>query len=267
MATHQDRIDRWERLGPGSGPDYEPWITIQTPSRGLASRAPSRAAGRLCHLMSKLEFKVFLMLDYAADVVDIREQFPLFPVSETRRIARRLGVIHPGGKPSPRAMTSDFRVTRITSAGRRDLVLAVKYVSDLRNPRTLRVLELERTYWVEQGVPWRLVTEREVPPCLLANLRPLHPFGPEPPELAAASRLDRTLGPELFEHLRAHRAPLEAACQAFDERVDSEPGHALGLTRRLLAEREWTADLKATRIPREPLRGLRVGVPWPPRAA
>jgi hypothetical protein len=33
---------------------------------------------------------------------------------------------------------------------------------ELKNTRTLEKLEIERRYWAEQGVDWRIVTEREI---------------------------------------------------------------------------------------------------------
>ncbi len=45
--------------------------------------------GRVHHLLSDIEFRSFLLFDWAEDVVDIREQFPLDRVA-TQRIAESM---------------------------------------------------------------------------------------------------------------------------------------------------------------------------------
>src|SRR5712692_6447858 len=78
-----------EGRGQGRGKDYKPWLTVQdVPSIGLATRILGWKTGRVHHLFSKLELADFLTEDWAKQVVDIREQYPLLPLSETLSIAQ-----------------------------------------------------------------------------------------------------------------------------------------------------------------------------------
>jgi len=45
--------------------------------------------------MSNLERDYFFILEYRDSVVDIREQFPLFELTETLAIAKESGIDHP----------------------------------------------------------------------------------------------------------------------------------------------------------------------------
>lgn len=74
------------------------------------SRPPGVTTGRMHHLFSDNEDHFFLMADYAAEVLDIREQFPLFPEDATREIARSMGIQHPKYPYSttPVVVTTDF---------------------------------------------------------------------------------------------------------------------------------------------------------------
>lgn len=74
--------------------------------------------------LSDNESCFFLMADYASDMVDIREQFPLFPESATQRVASSLGVRHPNYPRSrtPIVMTTDFLLTKIDKSGKRYLI-------------------------------------------------------------------------------------------------------------------------------------------------
>jgi proteasome lid subunit RPN8/RPN11 len=50
-------------------------------------------------MLSDNELHFFLYADFAKEVVDIREQFPLFPQEETAKLAEDLGISHPRSGP------------------------------------------------------------------------------------------------------------------------------------------------------------------------
>lgn len=64
-------------------------------STGLASRIKGWKTGRVHHLLSKLETEYFYVLEWSNIVSDIREQYPLLPITETLEIAEQLGILHP----------------------------------------------------------------------------------------------------------------------------------------------------------------------------
>ena len=168
MAKHRAKwtCDRYHRLimegrGQGTGKDYKPWITIHDlASRGVVSRVPGRKTCRIHHLLSKNETAFFYILDASDKVIDIREQYPLLPVTETVEIADSLGYRHPRDPVSkyPYVMTTDFIIT----TGQGDVARTVKLLSELEKPRVQEKFEIEQAYWKRRGVEWRIVTEERI---------------------------------------------------------------------------------------------------------
>lgn len=65
--------------------------------------------GRVQHLLSDIEFRSFLLFDWAQDAVDIRGQFPL-DRDATQRIVESTGISHPCdvATRTPLVMTTDL---------------------------------------------------------------------------------------------------------------------------------------------------------------
>jgi len=140
------------------------------------SRRPGVTTGRMHHLFSDNEDHFFLMADYAAAVLDIREQFPLFPENSTYDIARSMGIRHPRYPCSttPVVMTTDFLLTIVSMSGSRSLAAwSIKSADELRGRHrksVLAKLEIERRYWLQRGVPWHLFTNEDFDQTVIDNL-------------------------------------------------------------------------------------------------
>ena len=140
------------------------------------SRPPSVTTSRIHHLFSDNESSFFLMADYAIPVVDIREQFPLVPETRTQAIASALGIQHPRYPQSatPLVMTTDFLLTVVSPSGAHSYAAwSIKSPEELRGRNRRRVLaklELERRYWLERNIPWRLFTTNEFDRTVIDNL-------------------------------------------------------------------------------------------------
>jgi len=150
-----------EGRGQGSRKNYTPWITVQDfPSNGMVSRVYGRKTGRLHHLMSNNELKFFYLADWSDEVLDIREQFPLLDISETIKIAEYTGIRYPYDNKSgfPYVLTSDFFLE--TANGYE--IVTIKSTADLKKPRVREKLEIERRYWSEKNIRWKIVTEKEI---------------------------------------------------------------------------------------------------------
>ena len=150
-----------EGRGQGSGASYNPWITIHDfPSLGMASRVSGQTTGRIYHLMSNLESNLFYILDWADEVTDIREQFPLSDLNRAIEIAEKALIRYPYDAVSgfPYVLTSDFYIETHQGA----MAIAVKPSSELSKPRVREKLEIERRYWIEREVRWCVMTEREI---------------------------------------------------------------------------------------------------------
>lgn len=158
------RIAKWieQGRGQGQGKDYKPWLTMRdVASYGRSSRPKGGTTGRKHELLSDNERAVFLVLDAAEAVVDIREQFPL-PREETIRIAAEMGVRHPQDAGVDIVMTTDFLVSVRIDERVRLQAIAVKPSSRLDDRRTIEKLEIERRYWLSQDVSWQITTDQEI---------------------------------------------------------------------------------------------------------
>ncbi|MED4588343.1 TniQ family protein [Priestia flexa] len=96
--TRTSKIDKWIKEGRGSGigADYKPWLNIQDVSSvGRSTRLKGIKTGRQHEFLSDLERNYFYLTEYSDFVIDIREQFPLFPLEDTIVIADELGIKHP----------------------------------------------------------------------------------------------------------------------------------------------------------------------------
>ena len=159
FRTYHRRIK--EGRGQGTLAEYKPWITIHDlASKGVVSRVLGLKTGRVHHLLSRNEAAYFFILDASDRVIDIREQFPLLGVDETVRIAEAAGIRHPRDPKSlyPYVLTSDFVIT--TEDG--IYVRSVKESAELSSRRVREKLEIERRYWTERGVDWKIVTEDRI---------------------------------------------------------------------------------------------------------
>jgi hypothetical protein len=158
-----------EGRGQGIGADYKPWIVIQDfASKGMVSRVVGVTTGRVHHLMSNLELRLFYLLDWSDEVLDIREQYPLSDLSAAISIAERKEIRYPYDIVSgfPYVMTSDFYLE--TRQGTN--VLSVKPSAELSKPRVREKLEIEHRYWNERSVNWSVVTEREINATKATNI-------------------------------------------------------------------------------------------------
>ncbi len=147
--------------GRGSGSGYAPWVYIQDfASRGIVSRVKGRTTGRVHHLMSNNELAYFYMLDWSEIVTDIREQYPLLDLGCAIKVAQESGIKYPIDNISgyPYVMTCDFMITTVAGLRAR----TIKMTSELGNCRTLEKLEIERRYWLEHDVDWKIVTEHDI---------------------------------------------------------------------------------------------------------
>ena len=158
-----------EGRGQGTLADYKPWVQIQDfPSKGVVSRVKGRTTGRVHHLMSNLELRYFYLLDWLDKSADIREQFHLIEITDAIEIADRCGIRYPYDNVSgfPYVLTTDFLVT--TEDGY--VARSVKPSTELSRPRVREKLEIERRYWREREVEWRIVTENEIPQTKIKNI-------------------------------------------------------------------------------------------------
>jgi hypothetical protein len=115
-------------------------------------------------MMSSIESQLFYLAEFNEKVVDIREQFPIFPLNYSQRIAKNLGVqhpIHPKSKESI-VMTTDQLLTISTAEGLSYHAISVKPESKMNDQRVLEKIDIERVCWTQLGVKFSIFTGNEV---------------------------------------------------------------------------------------------------------
>lgn len=260
----ENRIEQLqaEGRGKGTGANYKPWIHVQDfSSQGNSRRVFSQKTGRVHHLLSDVEWNLFLLLEHAHTVIDIREQFPL-PRDETLSIAAKKSIKHPiyPGTKVPTVMTCDFVATSNRN-GRKVLdAFSCKRTDAADDLRVLEKLEIERTYFSDLDVPHHLVFHSELPKNKINNLiwcrsATINDNGVEEFAQALTEHTQRLLH-ELRQPARS--CSLAEYCTNYDIRAGATPGTGLRVVRALLWRGELITDLHQKDLAATPMAMFRV---------
>ncbi|WP_295754641.1 TnsA endonuclease N-terminal domain-containing protein [Undibacterium sp.] len=181
----QEDIEKYIRqgCGQGEGVAYQPWIRVQDiPSRGRSRKVHGIKVDRVYHVLSDAEFLYLLLLEFSDKVVDIREQFPIFPTEEAQRIAAELGIRYPRYHRTTLlfVMTTDFLITYVDAQGKHHLAArTLKLDEDLIDSTTLKrrleKFELEKRILASQGIEdWGIITPNIIGEIPAHNLKWLY---------------------------------------------------------------------------------------------
>jgi hypothetical protein len=262
-------IDRRRRegYGEGEGADYKGWDTVRSVSSHGASHRPfSLKAGRMLNLLSDKELHAWYLFEWSNRIGDLREQFPMHELAETQEIAASLGYEHPTRRrkqngvtiEEDKVMTVDFLLTLTEEIdGAIHVAISVKTLNELNDRkgqiRTLQKEEITRVYWQRRGIPFRIVTENEMPRVLIENLSLVLYH-------SAISLDEITLNearPTIYEYLAsAPEVAINRVCALTDERLRLAHGTSLKIVWHAIANRIWSIDLNERIAPERPLRGL-----------
>jgi hypothetical protein len=160
--------------GKGAGARYKPWLTVRdVPSKGESTIVQGITVDRDHHLFSQLERKTFYGVEHKANVVDIREQFPLLPLDLVMGIAERYGIRYPNvpKTKTPAVLTTDLLATLRIGGAEKFLPISCKYASDLLKAYELEKLEIQRLFWASLGHSMLLITEEDIDEGAAENLR------------------------------------------------------------------------------------------------
>lgn len=255
-----------EGRGRGQGPNYEPWLRVgEVSSAGRSRRIWSPKMHRTVHLLSDVEYGLFIALEYQEGVVDIREQYPL-DRAVTQDIARELGLRHPAYPRThiPVVMTVDFLVSWDPSTGRELEAYDAKRDEKAADERSIAKLEIQREYFARLGVPHHLVFHCSLPQTKLANIDwvrdALLKENEVEPHAGYFSGLQARMTAELGQHTKSSQ-PLNQYCADFDARHGKEPGTALRVARMLMQARVLKPDLSLSHLESAPLSAFAVAKP------
>ena len=253
MTSEQIAARYDDGYGRGHGSGYKPWLGIRdVPSLGVATEFEGWKTGRTHVVFSNLERAAVLAAQRLDRVIDIREQFPLWPMSETEAIADELGVNHPvHPKGGNILMTTDILLSVAGSEPRLEPI-TVKPESKLGDVRVLEKLEIERVYWERRGSSLEIVTGIELPDALVTNLNWMDEYHTITPESLSQAEIEVALD-YLFDQLHAGTGrALRTVCSAADGRLGHPVGTCMSVVRHALSRRYWTVPLDRKLDPGQP---------------
>lgn len=242
------KIESMQKQGRGLGKkdSYKPWITVRdVSSNGFSSRIKGWKTNRVHHLLSNLELSFFYTLEWAANVVDIREKYPLLPIERTLNIASRFNIVHPfdRGKKEPIVMTTDFLVDLYDGRNSRLVAYSIVPSSKANSKRFLEKTFLERTYWNEQGINFFVITEKDIDENLYRNVEFLHDAKKLTFSPGISSQDILKIEPVLYENITDTNLSCSKACKIVDNYFGLEVGVSLWIVRHLIANRLWMVDM------------------------
>ena len=234
-------------FGKGTRADYKPWLCVEsTSSLGRARRVWSPKTGRTHHLLSDVEYTLFLALEWAQNVVDIREQYPLEREC-TLEIARSLGIRHPHypGTTVPTVMSADFLVTKIVNGVKTLEAFNAKRDEEAEDEVSLLKLEIQRSYFEALSIAHHVIFHSQIPKQTISNIAWIRDAclkaGEHEPRPGFYSGLVGRMVSELNASPR--NIALAAYCEDFDGRHGLAIGTGLRVARMLMHERILKPDL------------------------
>ncbi|MFY0744545.1 TnsA endonuclease N-terminal domain-containing protein [Solibacillus silvestris] len=241
----KEKITRYLNEGRGQGElsEYIPWLKVQDfSSRGNVTRLQGWKTNRKHEFFSNLERNYFFLLEWADEILDIREQFPL-DWEVTSKIAEEKGISHSIDETTGTLipMTTDFLLTIMKNGSKIYLARTIKPSIELENPRVIEKFEIEREYWERKGVSWAIITEKELPTDMVNNIQWLHKF------FKHESDEDKLLSLEFFEKLKQTEYTADYKindfCNKFDEDYNLEIGTALSYFKYFTARKKISLNM------------------------
>ncbi len=177
-----NRIAKWEEEVL-STQQYVPYIKVKrSPTVGKGSKVFNPESDQTHEVLSILETQLLRYLAFVPNIISVKTQYPLLPISKTLDIADAMGVKHPSYRPKGKhirqalkvdqavVMTSDFLIDYTDEEGElHQCALALKTVNDDgdfsdKAGRDLNIrnkLNIEAEFWRNDGVEWRLITSAQ----------------------------------------------------------------------------------------------------------
>lgn len=253
--------------GQGLGGNYLPWILVYKfhPETGR-TRIRGWTVDREHHLLSFLEQKFLLLLDWSDIVFDIQEQYPMLDYELAQRIANELNWKYPINSKSnfPYILTTDFLVSYKKNGKEEKIAIAIKPSSALKEwdkscdpdeKDVLSRLELEYRYWELKQIEWKLVTERQLPEVLTYNLNLIH--GDLRLEATTQNSIEelQLCIPEVKEYFNKFEnceKPIHSITDYLDGTLKLQEGTAFRIFKHLIARKEIIVDLETVQLDENP---------------
>lgn len=244
--SHLNRLK--DGRGQGCGKDYVPFIQAhdnKVASEGWLTRTLGWNSNRIHHTLSKHEYQYLLVQEWADNVSDIREQYPLTPIELTMDIAKKLNITHPHLNGENVIMTTDFNLTiSDKTKGCSDSIRTIKPVNKLTK-RTLELFEIERRYFKELGLDWRIIFDVGKPINLIKNIDWMY----DAKYLGTRTGIDQEVVNMVEEKLfwllsqYGRKDSLSKTCLKCDIKLGLEAGSSLYIVQHMLCNKVWVTDM------------------------
>lgn len=235
--TVRDKI--LKGCGRGSGLDYRPWLTgHEFASLGVYTRMMGLTIPRMYVFLSRLEADLFVIYDTDPSVEDILDQYYM-DLPTTLHLSEKMGIKHPWSDKYYNVMTADLMFLKNGKWHAR----CVKTSAELDNPRTVDKLRLEQAYFLNEGIDWSIVTEKEINPFKVSNLRWLY-YTPGIEELIASSSLAEQYSSLFFELYIKERQRLPDVINCIESFHDIPPGSGIAILKTLIRQGHIPFDIE-----------------------
>lgn len=241
-----------EGRGEGHFAAYKPWLTIHdVPSTGVVTRILGWKSQRLHHYLSEhLELAHHYQMEWAEDVIDIREQFPLLPLERTLFIAQKLGIRHPVDPKTkyPIVMTTDMLLTLKKGD---DISFAAHSLkpSNKLSKRVVEKLQIEKQFFKDLGIDWSLITEKQINYDLVRNVEWFHSARTLEGHMHLTPELIEQIEPSLRQAISQSDSPLTDVTMEQDFKHGLPEGTCIQIVRHLIANRYWIVDMTKRILP------------------
>jgi hypothetical protein len=243
--------------GQGYMQEYRPFIQAndnKVASEGWLTREIGWKTGRIHHTLSKHELHFLLYLNWCDSVVDVREQYPLTPIERTQEIADQLNIKHAHVDEVPVFMTTDFVISIKKGNEIIEVVRTVKPQSKL-TPRTIELFEIERRYFTELGMPWRIVLDIDLPMTLIQNVDWMFEAKNLDTRPSVDQEVIELIADHFFEQIVKDQAktPISKLCLRCDKLFGLEWGTCLFILQHMLANKHWQTNMNQAIAESKPL--------------
>ncbi len=235
--TVRDKI--LKGYGRGQGLNYRPWLTgHEFASRGVYTRMVGLTIPRIYVFLSRLESDLFVLYDTDPLVDDILDQYYM-DLPTTLELSEKMGIKHPWSGKYYHVMTADLLFLKNDKWHAR----CVKPSYELNNPRIVDKLRLEQAYFLDAGIDWAIVTEKEINPFKVQNLRWLY-YTPEIEDLIVSSSLADQCCTLFFELYIEKGHPLPTVINCIEPLYDLPPGSGIAMLKSLIRRGRIPIDIE-----------------------
>lgn len=218
--------------------NYSPALTVRDVKspNSRSKRVMGYKTGRIHQFLSDYESGYYYLLEWADNVIDIREQFPL-DIKETVAISDSIGIKHPSYKGNNITMTTDFVITLKPG---NTIARTVKSSIDLENKRILEKFSIEQEYWNRRDVDWGIVTDKELNKTFIQNIK----FFLSYKGFIDNENINMSIVNMLISEISSYNCKLKDVLTASDESYDLVTGYSLNIFKSLVADKKLQVDMQ-----------------------